>query len=340
MNSGSVKFSVVLSTYNRGSMLGDAIQSLLLLDPSSPRHEIIIVDNNSTDHTRELVESIIPSANGRLSYVFEPRQGLSYGRNAGIAASRGAIIAFTDDDVRVSPNWLVTLEETFKRYADIAYIGGKVLPIWPGPLPSWFHYASHSASLALCDHGDKVRDITPENFVCMVGANLAIRRHVFETIGAFDPRFQHLPGARSATEDHDFQIRMQRRGYRGLYQPEAIINAEVQAYRLRKRHHRRWHFDHGRAMVRMTPPGTYLDGVEYTPLAKSDKFVRGIPVKTLREAAYFVREAAKHAVRRDFDQYYQSIGQVFERAGAAFYYATTRRRGLDANLHDSAPPRA
>ena len=93
-----IEVSVVLSTYNRCHILPDALESLLAQE-GGVSYEIILVDNNSTDRTREVVESFIARGATNLTYVFEGRQGLSYGWNSGIAHARAPVIAFTDDDV-------------------------------------------------------------------------------------------------------------------------------------------------------------------------------------------------------------------------------------------------
>src|SRR5690242_18447539 len=109
--------SVILSTYNRAAQLGPALDHLLAQGRSAPSHEVIVVDNNSTDTTRQVVEARVARAGGHLRYVFESKQGLSYARNAGILAARGDIIAFTDDDVRVSPEWVQVVAQAFEMHS-------------------------------------------------------------------------------------------------------------------------------------------------------------------------------------------------------------------------------
>ena len=117
--------SIVLSTFNRAPLLGAAIDRLTRQDPEAPPCEIIIVDNNSTDQTRAVVERRIAQGKLPLQYVFEPRQGLSYARNAGIAAARADVVAFTDDDVRVADNWIATIRKTFDAHPAVDCLGGR-----------------------------------------------------------------------------------------------------------------------------------------------------------------------------------------------------------------------
>ncbi len=317
----------------------DAIKSLLLLDEESPSHEVIIVDNNSTDNTRDLVHALIPTSAGRLRYVFEGRQGLSHGRNAGISASRGEIIAFTDDDVRVSSSWLVALAKAFEARPNAVYGGGKVLPDWPKSPPTWYSHDRHSSPLALADYGEDILDITATAFRCLVGANFAVRRWAFDSHGGFDPRYQHLPGAVSATEDHEFQARLLGAGYSGFYAPSALIHAEVQEKRLKARYHRRWHFDHGRAVARMAPPGFLFDGhCSYLPMSTTAKQVGGLPLYLVRSALSALRDTLRELARADFDSARSALHEALEQLGAIHYFITIRRRGEDRELYEAAAP--
>src|ERR1043165_5266525 len=94
--------SVIISTYNRSDMLPGALESVLAQEAGDVRYELIVVDNNSTDKTREVVESFIARGHENVRYIFEGKQGLSHARNAGIAAARSPLIVFTDDDVRAA----------------------------------------------------------------------------------------------------------------------------------------------------------------------------------------------------------------------------------------------
>jgi len=259
---GSPDVSVVVSTYNRADVLPRAIQSLLDQDLDRTRYEIIIVDNNSTDHTRQAVESFRPGATN-LRYVFEPRQGVSYGRNAGILAARAPVVAFTDDDVRVSRDWLSTILRVFAEHPDVACVGGRVLPHWEGPWPAWLT-PQHWGPLALLDYGESPVYVTAQRRLCLITANAAYRREVFDRIGMFAPHVQAVR-REVATEDHEILIRLWRSGGQGLYWPPLTAIADIVPERMERRYHRRWHHRHGRFSAIMhdeafeqTRVGTFL----------------------------------------------------------------------------------
>ena len=147
--------SVNICTYNRCRMLREALESVLSQRVhDGGRYEVIVVDNNSTDETRQVVESFIARGHANLRYVFEGRQGLSYARNAAVSAARSPILAFTDDDVRVKPDWVATIKRTLDDHPEVDCVGGKVLPRWTFAPPSWLT-REHWAPLALVDYGDQ-----------------------------------------------------------------------------------------------------------------------------------------------------------------------------------------
>ena len=100
-----MKFSIVIATYKRADILGDTLKSLAALKSEAP-WEVIVVDNNSPDRTRAVVESLIPTFPVPLIYAFEREQGRSAALNRGFELARGEIIVTTDDDVRVEFGWL------------------------------------------------------------------------------------------------------------------------------------------------------------------------------------------------------------------------------------------
>jgi len=243
-----IDVSVVISTYNRCNLLPTALESVAAQQTGDVRYEVIVVDNNSTDHTRAVVESFIAGDDGQqphIRYFFEPQQGLSYARNTGIANARGAIIAFTDDDVAVSPDWVAQIKRALDAHPEVDFVGGKVLPRWPQEPPAWLT-REHWSPLAITDHGEQPFYINAAKQLCLVGASLAIRRIVFDRFGAFNPNFQRVKEGLGSTEDHEMQMRLWHDGRQGMYVPTIVVTAEVQAERLSKEYHRKWHRGHGK----------------------------------------------------------------------------------------------
>src|SRR5262245_48553854 len=121
--------SVCICTYNRSESLQRTLESLAAQpNANSSATELLIVDNNCTDDTCQIVEAFRLSLPVRRA--IEDRQGLAHARNRAVTESRGDILLFTDDDVRFGPCWLAAYEDAIRRFPDADYFGGRVLPDW------------------------------------------------------------------------------------------------------------------------------------------------------------------------------------------------------------------
>jgi glycosyltransferase involved in cell wall biosynthesis len=237
--------SVVLPTYNRAAALPHAVGSALHQTASPSSYEVIVVDNNSTDETAQVIERLQEEFPGRLRSILEQRQGVAYARQAGIDASRADIVAFFDDDVRVAPDWIENIVRLFRERPDVECVGGKVLPVWSAPPPSWLT-AAHWAPLALQDFGDAPMMVSLENPRALISANMACRKRVFAKVGGFSPQFQRVKDGIGSLEDDEWIRRLWKAGGRALYAPELVTSTEVPSSRLTRAYHRRWHRGHGR----------------------------------------------------------------------------------------------
>ena len=283
----SPNVSVILPTYNRATLLRAAVDALLRQTAQADAYEIVAVDNNSSDGTAELLASF---DDRRVVVVKEPRQGLSYARNAGLAAARGDILALTDDDVEVAPDWIDTIITTMTAHQDVDAVGGRVLPAWPDEKPSWLT-RTHWAPLALQDHGDTNRVFDRSSPIGLIGANVAFRRAVFERVGTFSPAVQRVRDGIGSTEDHELLHRVYASGGRALYTPHMIAMTRVPRERCARAYHRRWHAGHGffHALMR-------TDDVEHSRV-----HVLGVPGHLLRGAATDAARWAACAARGDWD---------------------------------------
>jgi glucosyl-dolichyl phosphate glucuronosyltransferase len=245
------RVSVVICSYNRASLLRRALESVREQRCARGAFEVIVVDNNSSDETPAVIREA--GASMPLTHLREARQGLSFARNRGVAISRGDIVAFTDDDVRVAPDWIETLLRVAENHPDAAWFGGRVLAIWPRTPPSWLDRASW-APLALLDYGDRPLTLGGAERRVAIGANLAVRRHVLTGAGWFRADLQRVEDGVGSTEDHELQDRLAARGLVGVYDPALTVYSPVDPGRMTRRYYRRWHAGHGRFFARMRDP--------------------------------------------------------------------------------------
>lgn len=294
------RISVVVSTYNRAHSLPLAIESILAQE-NAPPYELIVVDNRSTDGTAGVIGEFCRRSD-LVRYVFESKQGVSHGRNAGIAHAAAPLIAFTDDDVAVSEDWVRAIEIAFESKPEFGCVGGKVLPRWPEPPPRWLT-AQHWAPLALLDYG-LPQALDAGNGKCLIGANLAIRREVFEQIGGFHPDSQKAGGLIYSWEDRELQERYWRVGGRCWFDPNITVYANVQPSRLTKDFHRRWRFKAGEAQALMKEP----------EFEKSSWHLFGVP-------AHVIRRFAKHGASALADIVSGRRDRAFEHEVEALFFA-------------------
>jgi glycosyltransferase involved in cell wall biosynthesis len=245
--------SVVLPTYNRSGHLRRTLASVLGQRTTTRSYEVIVVDNNSTDDTKVEVERAI-AARTAVRYVLERNQGVSYARNAGIAAARAPLVAFVDDDVCVNADWIDTICRTFEQQPELDCIGGKVLPEWEVAPPAWLT-RDHWAPVALLDFGETCRTVNAQAPLCLLTANLACRRRIFEQVGLFATELQRVHDGIGSMEDHEWLLRFWAAGRQALYVPELSATTEVPLRRMRRDYHRRWHSGHGHYFALVREPG-------------------------------------------------------------------------------------
>ena len=244
-----MKATVIVCTFNRCQTLAGTLERLAKsVVPVSTEWEVLIADNNSSDATSEVAKDFCGRYPDRFRYVFERRPGKSYALNSAIQQARGDVIAFVDDDVSMEPTWLGNLIAEFCS-GDWAGIGGRILPQWPCAPPSWFPEEGWSvrAPLGIFDLGVEARPLTDAPF----GANMAIRRRVFEKHGLF--RTDLGPGPNNKVrnnEDTEFGRRLLTAGERIKYAPAALVYHPVDRNRLHKHYFLTWWFNKGRADIR------------------------------------------------------------------------------------------
>ncbi|MCS6815497.1 MAG: glycosyltransferase family 2 protein, partial [Cyanobacteria bacterium] len=215
--------TVVVCTRNRTDDLKQCLDAILKLN--YPNVEYLVVDNApSDDRTAELVQKHYP----QVCYVQEPKPGLSWARNRAIAEAKGEIIAYTDDDVIVDPDWVLSIVKVFTSDPEVMAVTGLVAP-----------YELETESQILFErHGgfgrgflnsrryQIVGDRVPKHWLgggqFGTGANMAYRRDLFDLIGGFNVAL----GAGTLStgcEDHEMYFRVLKSGYALVYEPSALV---------------------------------------------------------------------------------------------------------------------
>jgi glycosyltransferase involved in cell wall biosynthesis len=204
--------SVILCTRNRSIPLRETLRTLDALElPAMTDLEIIVVDNGSTDDTPGVVHDFAARSPRSVRYVHEPQPGLSAARNRGVAAARGALLLFTDDDCLPAADWVVAALRALEGNP-CQIIGGRVELHDPSAAPVTIKTSQAAETL----------DSPDDLYGFLHGCNMAIGRAVIEAIGSFDTRFG-AGGPLISAEDTDLVYRAFKAGIPVRYDPDLVV---------------------------------------------------------------------------------------------------------------------
>src|SRR3989339_1656135 len=206
------KITVVICTYNRANLLKISLQSLVEQTLDQSNFDVLVIDNNSNDITKEVVnmfKSLLP-----LKYVFEPTQGLSHARNRAIKEVKSEYIAYIDDDSKGKKNWLMTASKIIDdKNPDI--FGGPYYPYYINK-KKWFldKYEIREAS-----KNDKFLD----KYEFLSGSNIFFKKDIFEKIGIFDVNLGMKGNNIGLGEETQLQVIANKLGINRYYCSDLII---------------------------------------------------------------------------------------------------------------------
>jgi glycosyltransferase involved in cell wall biosynthesis len=288
--------------------------------PDSVEWEVLVIDNNSTDGTRDVVEGFARRNPALVRYLVETRQGKSRALNLGVRAARGDILVFTDDDVIVESSWLGNLTVPL-RHGPWSAVGGRVLPAWSCPPPAWVP-SDETHGLAPLAHFD--RGVEPGRLQeSPVGCNMAITRSMFARYGGFRTDLGPCATANGAlwsadvpprtSEDSDFCQRLMDGGESLYYEPAAVVHHPVPAHRLTKTYFLTWWLEKGRG-----------DARQHGAKAGTRLYILGIPVYAIRSISLWtLKWLLAMEPRRRFRNkllVWKKLGEMLE-----FYRGTARQ---------------
>ena len=320
--------TVLIATYNRADLLDETLAYLSRMRVSPQlRWDVIVIDNNSTDETRRVVEQRMAEFPVQLRYLFEERQGRSSALNTGIRAAEGAVLVFTDDDVRVVDGWL-DAATTPLLAADkaLAYTGGPVRPIWGAPPPAWLDLERGDlwGTIAIQNHGSEPF-IYEEGRKVPLGANMAVRRDVFDVIGGFRADLGRTGGRLVLGQEvPELLMRARDAGFRARYVPQMQVHHHIPAKRLTRAYFRKWWFGKGvsRAALERMQPITEL-GIDL----RQTPHLLGVPRFMYRSVVHDASSAAIERLLRRPEQSFRLQMMVAYFAGYAWARWRERRAG-------------
>lgn len=243
-------FTVNVCTYNRANNLPRCLGALAR--QKGVEHldwEVQVVDNNSSDGTRDMVERLAKELPIKIRYTFEAEQGLNYARNTGVRQSEGTYFSYVDDDIEVSPDWLAALHGNFVRN-DADAVGGRIHLDPSTRLPAWIRDNEMKGFLGFQDFGDEpFRMDGAQRYP--FGGNMSFHRRVVERIGYFNPLLGRKGAGTKRSElfkgaETDYFHRLAASGDpRIFYEPRAIVYHQVMPFQIEKKYFRTIHGNAG-----------------------------------------------------------------------------------------------
>jgi hypothetical protein len=208
------RVSVIVATRNRADALANAVASILASE--HPSFELIVMDQGDDERARSVIEA---AADPRAIYVRDAERGQSAAINGALARARGALIAFTDDDCTVSPDWIAEVERAFDADPEAGVLFGVLRAAPHDPTESFIPGFEPAESRRLAGRGDARFEVSRG---APAGGDMAARAELFRRVGPFDPCLS--PGGRFFTgADTDLQHRALRAGFAVLHEPACVV---------------------------------------------------------------------------------------------------------------------
>lgn len=252
--------TAIICTYNRAKYIGNLLESIAVNDLAKSEYEILLVDNNCTDNTREICEAFAEAHKDvQFRYTNEPEQGLSAARNRGIKEAKGDILVYVDDDALVDSWYLRTIAEYMGAHQEISAIGGKILPLYEMEEPKWMSPYTKTLLTAWMDFGDEIRPFPRGKFPG--GGNSAYRAEVFQKVGLFNTELGRKGDSLMGAEEKDIYDKMNALGMQYMYVPAMTLHHIIPQRKLEKEYFDKWTYQIGvseRKRTKAIGNGKYL----------------------------------------------------------------------------------
>ncbi len=216
--------SIIICTYNRADILEKCLASLLTQTTASSEFEVLVIDNNSKDHTAEVAKAYAPKFEN-YKLIKELNQGLSYARNTGFKVALTDWIVYLDDDAKARPTFVeniikIAKENTFSSF------GGIDIPYYPELKPYWFKDKYIQSRLPY----DKTTQIKKHEFI--TGFAMIIHKRLFKKYGSFSVNLGMNGNKIAYGEETEFQVRLHANNEPIGYVPSIVVDHLAPEYKL------------------------------------------------------------------------------------------------------------
>jgi glycosyltransferase involved in cell wall biosynthesis len=301
-------------------MLKLALESIAKQNLSQQSFETIVVDNGSTDETKEVVDSFVKNI-PNLRYFYEETPGLHVGRHKGLKEAKADILVYADDDIEAFPTWLEGIVEAFED-KDVMLVGGKNLPKFEAEPPDWvmkMWSRPHPEGkilghLGILDFGDSIKEISP---YYVFGCNFSIRKSILLEAKGFHPDAmpQELIRFRGDGESHVSHYILEQ-GYTALYHPNVSVYHLVPKERMTESYFCKRAYNQG-----ISDSYTQIravHGLAYSAKSLYEKLRQMSPSDIVRAIGRRAKRVIGRSRKEPFDEIQGKIAQAY-RAGWQFH---------------------
>jgi glycosyltransferase involved in cell wall biosynthesis len=222
--------TVLFATHNRVALLSDVLAAYERLEPPPGGWRLVVVDNASTDRTRDLLTA--RATRLPLTCLYEATPGKNAALNTGLAAVAGDLVVFTDDDAFPRPDWLVRLRAAADEHPSFTIFGGVVLPRWEVPPPAWIlDWVPWGRVFTLTDPNVREGPTPPYN---IFGPNMAIRAEIFAAGQRFDATIGPRGSEYAMGSETELVRRLLRQGHTAWHTRGAVVGHFIRASQMQR----------------------------------------------------------------------------------------------------------
>lgn len=226
-----LKVSVIICSYNREAYIINALESMYRQTLDKSLFEVYVVDNNSTDNTKNVCKEYLSKhTDANFYYVTETSQGASFARNTGAALAKSGVLVFMDDDAVAYPDYLERVVHFFDNNKNASALGGRIIPKYIPAEPKWMsHFVS--SLVGNFDYSKTAVEFAPGKYP--LESNMAVRKEDFNLVGGFNTKLPGVKGTlRIGGEGKDFFLKLQNAGKKFYYDPAIIVDHVVEVKKL------------------------------------------------------------------------------------------------------------
>ena len=223
--------SVVICSYNRAAYIGAALDSLYHQTASKDNFEVIVVDNNSSDGTDEVVKTWrAANPDGHFYYSTETKQGASFARNKGAAIAKADWLCFMDDDAIATPDYIQNIIRHTQEHPSVLGFGGKIIPKYIPEEPRWMSYYV-SSLVGNFDYAPVACAF--ENGKYPLESNMILKKSAFDLVGGFNEAIPGVVGTlRIGGEGKELFYKVIALGEKIYYDPSICVYHVVEVKKL------------------------------------------------------------------------------------------------------------